>query len=200
MRNKLLNIIILLGISSVLLATDHSNGSINCSGNCYDYVDPDGEDGDLPVSGTSLHGTCIGGWFGFAGGNIDQEECENTDGYWSEYGYDGCGECVGDSEYIEGSCLSLYNGLIPDDFSIRDIYPNPFNPHANIVYGIPQYSNVKIAVYDIKGREVAILQNEMQSPGYYEIHWDASAFSSGVYFIEMRSEDFRQIKRVLHMK
>ena len=35
----------------------------------------------------------------FRGGNIDQEECENTDGYWSEYGYDGCGECVGDSAY-----------------------------------------------------------------------------------------------------
>ena len=172
----------------------------DCAGNCYDYVDPDGEDGDLPVSGTSLHGTCIGGWFGFTGSNIDQEECENTDGYWSEYGYDSCGECIGDSEYLEGSCLSLYNGLIPDDFSIHDIYPNPFNPHANIVYGIPQYSNVKITVYDVKGREVVILQNEMQSPGYYEIHWDASAFSSGVYFIEMRSGDFRQIKRVLHMK
>ena len=107
-----------------------------------------------------------------------------------------CGVCEGDGT----SCLSLYNGLIPDEFSIHNIYPNPFNPYANIVYGVPELSNVKVTVYDLNGRQVTVLQNDIQTPGYYAIQWNATQYSSGVYFIEMLSDDFKQIKRVLHMK
>ena len=113
-----------------------------------------------------------------------------------EFVVDGCGECGGDGT----SCLSLYYGLIPDEFSIEKIYPNPFNPYANIVYAVPENIHVKVTIYDLKGRQVTVLKNEFQRPGYYSIHWDASQYSSGVYFVEMLSGNFRQIKRVLHMK
>ena len=59
---------------------------------------------------------------------------------------------------------------------------------------------MKVTVYDLQGRQIAVLQNDIQAPGYYAIQWDAAQYSSGVYFIEMLSDDFRQIKRVLHMK
>ena len=59
---------------------------------------------------------------------------------------------------------------------------------------------MKVTVYDLNGRQIAVLKNEFQTPGYHSIQWDASQYSSGVYFVEMLSGDFRQIKRVLHMK
>jgi hypothetical protein len=109
---------------------------------------------------------------------------------------DECGECG-----VPGStCLSLYFGLIPDEFSIQNIYPNPFNPHTNIIYAVPENTHVKVTIYDLHGRQIAVLKNEYQTPGYYSIQWNASQFSSGVYFVEMLSSDFRQIRRVLHMK
>ena len=68
------------------------------------------------------------------------------------------------------------------------------------MYGIPELSQVIVSVYDIQGRKVAVLHNDLKSPGFYEIKWDAAQHPSGVYFIEMLSDDFRQIKRVLYIK
>ena len=102
----------------------------------------------------------------------------------------------------EGYCeeLSINQDIIPDKFSIHNIYPNPFNPSTNIVYTLPEYSYVKVTVYDIRGRTVAILTNGFETAGYYTINWNASAFASGVYLVEMRSESFHQVRKVLHMK
>ena len=109
---------------------------------------------------------------------------------------DECGECG-----VPGTtCLSLYFGLIPDEFSIQNIYPNPFNPHTNIIYSVPEITRVKVAIYDLRGKQIAVLKNEVQSPGYHSIQWDAAQYSSGVYFVEMLSGDFRQIRQVLHVK
>jgi hypothetical protein len=107
------------------------------------------------------------------------DECGVCEGPGPENNYDcdgnctavdECGICGGDGT----SCLSLYNGIIPEVFSIHNIYPNPFNPNANIVYAVPEVSQVTVSVYDIQGRKVVILQNDLKSPGYYEIQWDAS--------------------------
>ncbi len=151
----------------------------DCAGICDD------------LEGSSSVNICIG-----AEDATSPDDCDDAGGYWSEDGIDECGECNGDGT----SCLSLYNGLIPEVFSIHNIYPNPFNPHANIIYGVPELSQVIVSVYDIQGRKVTVLHNDLKSPGYYEIHWNAGQYSSGVYFIEMLSGNFRQIKRVLHMK
>jgi len=156
------------------------------SSSCFDCADQPNGDGYIDNCGD-----CVGGDTGLIECVAD---CNNEWGGTAVV--DECGECGGDGT----SCLSLYNGLIPDDYSIHDIYPNPFNPYANIVYGIPELSNVKVTVYDLHGRQIAVLQNEIQNPGYYAIKWDATQYSSGVYFVEMLSDDFRQIKRVLHMK
>jgi hypothetical protein len=104
---------------------------------------------------------------------------------------DGNGICEG---------LSINVDLIPDEFSLNNIYPNPFNPSANIEYTLPENAHVKVTVYDIRGRTMAVLTNGFETAGYYTITWNATAFSSGVYFIEMHSESFREVRKVLHIK
>ena len=103
---------------------------------------------------------------------------------------------------MDGICdyLSVEEAIIPDEFSLHNVYPNPFNPSANIVYALPEHTHVKVTVYDIRGRTIEILANGYETAGYHTIRWNASSFASGVYFIEMRSRDFHNVKKVLHLK
>lgn len=77
----------------------------------------------------------------------------------------------------------------PDRFELFNNYPNPFNPTTAISYQLPSISQVVLKVYDVLGREIATLCNEVQPAGTYAIQWDASGSSSGVYFycLEARS-------------
>lgn len=75
---------------------------------------------------------------------------------------------------------------VPNEFKLYQNYPNPFNPKSNIKYQISKGSvNVKIAVFDITGKLVAILINEKHGAGTYELSFDGSAYSSGVYFYSL---------------
>jgi len=77
---------------------------------------------------------------------------------------------------------------LPKEFSLNQNYPNPFNPTTNIKFGIPQNSSVKIAIYDMLGREVATLVNTNYTPGYYTVPFNASKLSSGMYIYRMTSQ------------
>ena len=94
------------------------------------------------------------------------------------------------------SQLSIRNGA---DVYIRQFF-QIFGEYANIIYAVPENIHVKVTIYDLNGRQISVLKNEFQTPGYYSIQWDASQYSSGVYFVEMLSGNFRQIRQVLHMK
>jgi len=96
--------------------------------------------------------------------------------------------------------LSLFNGLIPEDFSIHSIYPNPFNPVTKITYGLPENTEIQIIIYDMGGTQVTSLVNTFQTAGYHTINWDASSFPSGVYLIRMDSGDFTQTQKVVLVK
>src|SRR4030095_12487721 len=74
---------------------------------------------------------------------------------------------------------------IPVQFSLSQNYPNPFNPVTNIKFQIPKSSFVKLAVYDLLGREVTTLVNGQLKPGTYKADWDAFNFPSGVYFYKL---------------
>ena len=90
---------------------------------------------------------------------------------------------------------------IPNNFSIDRIYPNPFNPITNITFSVPlNDENVKINVFDILGTLQNELINDSYEAGKYEVAWDATNKSSGIYFIELKTERFREIKKVTLLK
>lgn len=79
-------------------------------------------------------------------------------------------------------------------------YPNPFNPGTTIKYEIEKNSNVKITLYDISGREMAVLVNEKQRAGKYTILFDGKNLASGVYFYKIVAGDFTAMRKMVHVK
>lgn len=100
--------------------------------------------------------------------------------------------------------ITQIGSSIPDKFMLYDNFPNPFNPVTRIKFDIPAGINsgsmVKLVVYDITGRETAILVNESLSPGRYEASWNASEFSSGIYIYRLEAGDFVSIKKMVLVK
>jgi hypothetical protein len=82
-------------------------------------------------------------------------------------------------------------------FALLGNYPNPFNPKTEIRYQVAGVSDVKITVYDLLGREVAVLVNEKKQPGSYEVQFDASKLASGVYIYRLQAGSFVQTKKLL---
>jgi hypothetical protein len=89
---------------------------------------------------------------------------------------------------------------LPTVYSLMQNYPNPFNPTTMIKYALPKVSDVTLIIYDILGRKVTTLVNEPQQPGSYEIKWDASNVSSGIYFYQLKTKDYVDTKKMILLK
>jgi hypothetical protein len=89
---------------------------------------------------------------------------------------------------------------IPLVYSLEQNYPNPFNPSTSIRFNIPKQSNAKLVVYDVVGREVAVLVSEMKKPGTYEAIFNAENYASGVYFYRLEAGDFTDVKKMVLIK
>jgi hypothetical protein len=96
--------------------------------------------------------------------------------------------------------INQISGNIPIKFELSQNYPNPFNPVTQIKYQITNNSFVNLIVYDILGKEVATLVNKNQTAGTYEVKFDASKVSSGVYFYKLISGSFSDIKKMTVVK
>ncbi len=89
---------------------------------------------------------------------------------------------------------------IPNGFSVSEAYPNPFNPVTTIQFAIPRNARVHLAVFNAAGELVDELLNETKSAGTFRVSWNASRFSSGVYFIQVSAGAFKQIRKILLVK
>jgi hypothetical protein len=95
---------------------------------------------------------------------------------------------------------------IPNKYELSQNYPNPFNPSTTINYSIPvvnahtSTANVTLKVYDILGREVAVLINKEQAPGNYSVKFDASNLTSGLYFYRLTAGKFTSVKKMMLLK
>ncbi|MCC7159471.1 MAG: T9SS type A sorting domain-containing protein [Ignavibacteria bacterium] len=89
---------------------------------------------------------------------------------------------------------------IPNISEISQNYPNPFNPLTKIDYAISEQGKVSILIYDIVGREVARLSDEIKTAGYYTAEFDASALASGVYFYKIVAPGLNKVKKMLVLK
>ena len=136
----------------------------------------------------------------------------NPNGEWILGIYDGE---TGNTGTFKGWSLTLYfetpvgvSKEIVDvvrNFEIKQNYPNPFNPSTKIKYEIPDQARndnvyVTLKIYDILGREVAMLVNKQQKSGHYEVEWNADNHSSGVYFYRIRAGEFIMTRKMLLLR
>ena len=92
------------------------------------------------------------------------------------------------------------NFISPDKYSLGQNYPNPFNPSTKIHYKIAQSEFVNLSVYNVLGKEVAILVNEIHSPGTYSVVFSADYLPGGVYFYKLETQNFVQTSKMLLIK
>lgn len=90
--------------------------------------------------------------------------------------------------------------ISPAAFELMQNYPNPFNPATTISYTIPNSSFVTLKVYDVLGNEVAVLVNQQQSAGKYNVTFNAANLSSGIYLYKIDAEGFSAIKKMQLIK
>jgi hypothetical protein len=90
--------------------------------------------------------------------------------------------------------------ILPFTYKLNQNFPNPFNPSTKIQYTIANTEKVKLVVYDILGRTVATLVNDIQTKGQYEIPFFANGLSSGIYFYSLETESFTKKKKMLLLK
>jgi outer membrane protein assembly factor BamB len=99
------------------------------------------------------------------------------------------------------SSIAEVSKNVPQEYSISDAYPNPFNPTTNFRFSVPKNSQVNISIYNALGQLVDNLVNDTKSSGTYEVTWNASSFGSGIYFVRINAgSGFTQTKKVILMK
>jgi len=89
---------------------------------------------------------------------------------------------------------------VPLTYGLKQNYPNPFNPTTIIRYQLPLQSYVTLKVFDILGRDVATLLNEVKQPGTYTVQWHASGVASGVYFCRLQAGQFSAMKKMVLLR
>ena len=104
----------------------------------------------------------------------------------------------GNFEYFNLS--NEVNVGIPSEFELSQNYPNPFNPSTSINFNLPVDGKVSIRLFDMSGKEVAVLVNEVKSAGYYSVNYNASSLSSGVYFYAITANNFTATRKMLLVK
>ncbi|MBI5402708.1 MAG: T9SS type A sorting domain-containing protein [Ignavibacteriae bacterium] len=153
---------------------------------------------------------------------ISMEQCSATG---TTTGYSLCFTTATGSRriYSVGGCPFVYSGVstniincgislvtitggstpvtqVPGEYNLGQNYPNPFNPVTKISYDIPKSGFVSLKVYDLLGREIAALVNEVKAPGSYIVELDASAFASGTYFYRLESGNFISTRKMVLIK
>ncbi len=89
---------------------------------------------------------------------------------------------------------------LPVSFNLYQNFPNPFNPSTTIKFDVPQRTDISITVFDALGRKVTTINKKQVAPGSHTIVWDASNFSSGVYFYRFKAGAYSKTKKLILMK
>ncbi len=120
-------------------------------------------------------------------------------GIFSTAGGAGCGN-IAQWDGLALTGISNYNNSSPKGFSLSQNYPNPFNPSTTIKFSVVKRENVKLTVSNIIGQEVATIVNKNLDPGNYEVTWDASKISSGIYFYSITTPSFSETRKMILTK
>jgi len=96
--------------------------------------------------------------------------------------------------------VNLTDVFLPTEVSLSNAYPNPFNPVTMLTYDVPSDMVVSMGIYDVRGRLVDELVNDMREQGRYEITWNADQHSSGVYMVKMTAGSTVKVQKVMLVK
>jgi len=96
--------------------------------------------------------------------------------------------------------IEQISNSIPSQFTLYQNYPNPFNPETIINYELRVTSYVQLKIFNVLGEEVTALVNEELRPGTYEVSWDASDYSSGVYYYKLISKEYTETRKMVLIK
>ena len=167
---------------------------------------------EIFTDGTSLpnitYSNVKGGWSG--NGNIDCDPffCSPDTGnyYLADNSCSiGTGEGGVDIGALGIGCSvtftnELYADLMPSHFALYPNYPNPFNPTTKITFSLPQIVKVNLIIYDVRGKRVINLVDEVLPAGHYEVAFEGAGLSSGVYFYRIQAGQFVQSRKMLLIK
>ena len=107
----------------------------------------------------------------------------------------------GKFEYSEIITVETNRGVsLPTKFELEQNYPNPFNPSTRIEYSVPSSEFVSLKIYDILGNEVATLVNEQKSAGNYEVKFNASSLTTGMYIYKINAGSFTKVRKMMLVK
>ncbi len=103
-------------------------------------------------------------------------------------------------KYSQPVGIINYSNEVPTSYKLYQNFPNPFNPTTIIYFSIPVRTNVKMCIYDVLGKEVELLINEYLNSGNYDIKWDASGYTSGIYFYKITTESYTETRKMILIK
>ena len=157
---------------------------------------------DIDSARFFVNGTHIYSWRWTAGasgtvpkvlaGNNFYGATANDQMYMDDYYYNP------DTSWLTG--VTQNGNTVPTEYTLSQNYPNPFNPTTNIKFDLPKQGFVSLKVYDVVGKEVATLVNEVKSAGSYIVDFNGTGLSSGVYFYRLQAGDFASVKRMILVK
>ena len=127
-------------------------------------------------------------------------EASTTLSIFEAYGNSGTTPPVFDAYPVQTPEEGAQNKSLPDDYSVGQNFPNPFNPITKISFAIPEQEFVSVKVFDILGRQIEVLINENKAPGYYAINFNGDKLPSGTYIYEIRAGSFVETKKMILLK
>ena len=106
---------------------------------------------------------------------------------------------------VQATGVNRMNDAAQFNFTLLQNYPNPFNPVTTIHYSLPENSDVKLTIYDVKGREVSVLVEQNQNAGSFTVKWNGTnaigqKLPTGIYFYKIQANNFVTTKKMVFMK
>jgi len=90
--------------------------------------------------------------------------------------------------------------VLPEDYSLGQNHPNPFNPVTTFTFSLPRASNISLEIYNIIGQTIAVAASGNYPAGVHEVNWEAVDLPSGVYFYRLLADDYKETRKMILLK
>jgi len=206
------------GNSTQVLATSIRGNQVFSGNNTFSISGTGGANNQISSDILNISGTAVGALiYGTSGANVAAVTVDdgNSKIFLTGFGFEGI---VSDADNFTTPKQLMFNVLtwfgvtglvsvddelvssLPKEFSLKQNYPNPFNPITTIEYELAKAGELQLIVYNVLGQEIARLVDGMKSAGKHIVIWDASKYSSGIYFYRLESENFRETRKLILLK